>query len=167
MASLESRCQRPVLAALQGQLAGMPLALMNLKYATSHSTRIPSNDPSSWNVEPLGHSDLNGHGNGGQVSVAKLGGRYYAFVGHMLGMGTSILDVSDPGSPEVVAQIPIGENNHSHKVRVCGDHILVNAEQLGARRPFEAGLRIYDIRDPSSPEEVSFFETGGKGVHKY
>ncbi|MCW3989968.1 MAG: hypothetical protein NWE88_07845 [Candidatus Bathyarchaeota archaeon] len=128
---------------------------------------MPSNDPCSWNVEPLGHSDINGHGNGGQVSVAKLGGRYYAFVGHMLGMGTSILDVSDPGSPEVVAQIPIGENNHSHKVRVCGDHILVNAEQLGARRPFEAGLRIYDIRDPSSPEEVSFFEIGGKGVHKY
>jgi hypothetical protein len=126
-----------------------------------------STDSSSMNVEPLGHSILNGHGNGGQVSVARRGGQHYAFIGHMLGMGTSILDVTDPGSPEVIAQIPIGENNHSHKVRVCGDHILVNAEQLGGRRPFDAGLRIFDIRDPSCPEEVSFFETGGKGVHKY
>lgn len=92
---------------------------------------MPSPDPSSMNVESLGHSDLNGHGNGGQVSVAKLGGRHYAFIGHMMGMGTSILDVSDPGCPEVVAQIPIDGNTHSHKVRVCGDYILVNAEQLG------------------------------------
>ena len=121
----------------------------------------------SRNVSLLCHSDLNGHGNGGQVSVAKRGGSYYAYVGHMLGMGTSIVDVTDPGAPEVVAQIPIGENNHSHKVRVCGDLIIVNAEQLGAGRPFEAGLRIYDVSDPSNPEEVSFFETGGRGVHKY
>ncbi len=97
---------------------------------------MPSKDLSSMNVEPVGHSDINGHGNGGQVTVAKLGGRHYAFIGHMLGMGTSILDVTDPGSPEVIAQIPIGENNHSHKVRVCGDHILVNREQLGNRGPF-------------------------------
>jgi len=121
----------------------------------------------SRNVSLLGHSDLNGHGNGGQVSVAERGGSYYAYVGHMLGMGTSIVDVTDPGAPEVVAQIPIGENNHSHKVRVCGDLILVNAEQLGSKEPFEAGLKIYDISDPYSPEEVSFFETGGRGVHKY
>jgi len=121
----------------------------------------------SWNVNLLGHSDLNGHGNGGQVSVAKQGGSYYAYVGHMLGMGTSIVDVTDPRASEVVAQIPIGENNHSHKVRVCGDLILVNAEQFGSKEPFEAGLKIYDISDPYSPEEVSFFETGGRGVHKY
>jgi hypothetical protein len=119
------------------------------------------------NVEPVSHSDIDGHGNGGQITVAKLGGRHYAFIGHMLGMGTSILDVTDPRSPEVIAQIPIGDNNHSHKVRVCGDLILVNREQLGSRPPHEAGLKIYDVSDPSSPEEVSFFETGGKGVHKY
>ena len=128
---------------------------------------MPSKSTVSWNVEHLGHSNLNGYGNGGQVSVAHLGGRYIAFVGHMKGMGTSIIDVSDPVNPEVLANIPIDRNTHSHKVRVCGDLILVNAEQLGGRSPHEAGLRIYDIGDPSSPEEISFFKTGGKGVHKF
>jgi hypothetical protein len=122
---------------------------------------------SSWNIEALGHCSLNGHGNGGQVTVEKFGEKYYAFVGHMHSMGTSILDVSDPGRPEILSQIPIDNNTHSHKVRVCGDYILVNAEQLGNRTPHEAGLRIYSIKNLRDPEEVSFFETGGKGVHKY
>jgi hypothetical protein len=85
----------------------------------------------------------------------------------MKDMGTSILEVTDPGELEVVSQIPISENNHSHKVRVCGDLILVNREQLGGGRPYEAGLKIYDVSDPSDPTEISFFQTGGRGVHKY
>jgi len=60
---------------------------------------------SSWNIEALGHCSLNGHGNGGQVTVEKFGEKYYAFIGHMHSMGTSILDVSDPGRPEILLQI--------------------------------------------------------------
>lgn len=116
------------------------------------------------NVEPLGHSDLNGHGNGGQISVAKIGGRHYAFVGHMLGMGTSILDVSDPGSPKVVAQITIGENNHSHKVRVCGDYILVNAEQRGARRPSGRSSETMDSEELVSLVPTCYRDKGLDGI---
>jgi hypothetical protein len=123
--------------------------------------------PRSRNLRLIGHSDLRGHGNGGQVAVARRGSEHYAYVGHMKDMGTSILDVTDPGEPEVVSQVPIPENNHSHKVRVCGDLILVNREQLGDGQLFEAGLKIYDVSDPSDPAEISFFETGGRGVHKY
>jgi hypothetical protein len=115
----------------------------------------------------IGHSDLKGHGNGGQVTVSRRGSTYHAYVGHMKDMGTTILDVTDPAEPVVISQIPISQNSHSHKVRVCGDLILVNREQLGGGRPFEAGLKIYDVSDPSDPAEISFFETGGRGVHKY
>jgi hypothetical protein len=128
---------------------------------------MPSINQMSHNVRLLGHSDLEGHGNGGQVSVTRRGDEYYAFVGHMKDMGTSILDVTDPGKPTVVAQVPVPSNTHSHKVRVCGDLMLVNAERLGGGEPFEAGLRIYDISDPHAPREVSFFETGGRGVHRF
>lgn len=121
----------------------------------------------SHNVRLLGHSDLEGHGNGGQVTVIRRENNYYAFVGHMKDMGTSILDVTDPGTPRVVAQVPVSPNTHSHKVRVCEDLMLVNAERLGGGEPFEAGLRIYDVSDPSAPREISFFETGGRGVHRF
>jgi hypothetical protein len=121
----------------------------------------------SRNVELVGHSDLGGHGDGGQVVVQRRGDYYFAFIGHMKDMGTSIVDVTDPKKPSIVTQIPIDQNTHSHKVRVCGDIMLVNNEQYGVRKPFDAGLRVYNISDPSKPKELSFFETGGRGVHRF
>ncbi len=119
------------------------------------------------NVKLLSNSDLNGFGNGGQITVLSRSGEYYAFVGHMRGMGTSILNVTDPKKPKLLAQIPVPKDAHSHKVRACGDVMLVNSEQLGGGKQFEAGLRIYDISDPSNPVESSFFQVGGKGVHRF
>jgi len=124
-------------------------------------------DMRSKNVRFLGHSDLNGYGNGGQIIVHRRGREYHAYVGHMKDMGTSIVNVTNPRMPEMVAQIPVPQNTHSHKVRVCGDIMLVNNEQHGGRKPFEAGLRIFDISDPSRPNELSFFKTGGRGVHRF
>jgi hypothetical protein len=119
------------------------------------------------NVRLIGHHNINGHGNGGQVAVSRRDNEHFAFIGHMKGMGTSILNVSNPEKPILIAQVPIAKNTHSHKVRVCGDLMLVNAEQLGKDTNFEAGLKIYDISDISNPRQISFFQTGGKGVHKF
>lgn len=127
---------------------------------------MPPTHRRSRNVRLLGSSDLNGFGNGGQVTVAKRGGEYIAFVGHMQGMGTSIVNVTDPKKPKVISQIPVPENTHSHKVRVCGDVMLVNNEQLSGKN-WEAGLRLYDVSDPAKPVETSFFQTAGKGVHRF
>jgi hypothetical protein len=78
------------------------------------------------NVSLVSHLDLPG---AGQVYVE---GRY-AYVGHITnqqGLGTSILDVSDPRSPRLLAQLPVGDpESHSHKVRVVGDLMIVNMER--------------------------------------
>src|ERR687892_339654 len=76
------------------------------------------------NVRRIGHLDLPG---GGQVVVDG----DYAYVGHMKPPhGTSIVDVSDPARPRVVAQIGLeGDDSHTHKVRVVGDLMFVNVEQ--------------------------------------
>jgi hypothetical protein len=78
------------------------------------------------NVSRVSHLDLPG---AGQVYVA---GKY-AYVGHITnkeGLGTSILDVSDPKKPRVLSQIAVGDkNSHSHKARVIGDIMIVNVEQ--------------------------------------
>src|SRR5689334_19273983 len=60
-----------------------------------------------------------------------------AYVGHITNraqLGTSILDVSDPKEPRLLAQVNVEEpDSHSHKVRVIGDVMIVNVEQnLGA-----------------------------------
>ena len=125
-----------------------------------------STEPGSKNVRLFGNSDLNGYGNGGQVTVARRGHEYYAYVGHMQGIGTTIVNVTDPRKPQVVSQIPAPEGTHCHKVRVCGDVMLVNNEQLSGKR-WEAGLRLFNISDPAKPRETGFFQTAGKGVHRY
>lgn len=78
------------------------------------------------NVKRISRIELPG---AGQVCVAG----DYAYVGHIPNkaqLGTSILDVSDPRDPKVVAQIHLDDpESHSHKARVVGDLLFVNSER--------------------------------------
>ena len=78
------------------------------------------------NVKRLAHLDLPG---AGQVYVDG----NYAYLGHLpnkQGLGTSIIDISDPRKPRVVSQIDLGDpTSHSHKARVIGDIMIVNSER--------------------------------------
>jgi hypothetical protein len=79
---------------------------------------------------------------GGQVTVE--GG--YAYIGHMKPPhGTSIVDVSDPRHPKVVATIaPPSDQSHTHKVRVAGDIMVTNVEQ-DERHALRRAKRIPEI----------------------
>jgi hypothetical protein len=105
---------------------------------------------------------------GGQVVVDGP----FAYIGHMdAPNGTSIVDVSDPKNPKVVAQLTIPKGMHSHKVRVENGLMLVNREFHGvtgpAQGPLEFGLSIYDVSDPRRPKDLTFWKSGGKGVHRF
>ena len=96
-----------------------------------------------------------------------------AFIGHQHGPeGTTIMDVSDPRKPKVIAQLMCPHPwSHTHKVRVTGDIMVVNSEiEPGkgkvAEYP-EGGFRIYDIKDKTNPKLITFHKTHGKGVHRF
>src|SRR5262245_54681142 len=78
------------------------------------------------NVTRVGRLDLPG---AGQVLVDGT----HCYVGHITnkeGLGTSILDVSNPKEPRVLSQLPVGDaNSHSHKARAVGDLMITNMEQ--------------------------------------
>lgn len=90
------------------------------------------------NVRRIGHLDLPG---AGQVTVA--GSR--AYVGHIPNkdnLGTSIIDISDPKNPRLVAAVTLDDpTSHSHKVRVSGDLMIVNHE----RNPTPVGRRAEQL----------------------
>jgi len=103
----------------------------------------PNTAPSlTKNVTRVSRLELQG---AGQVYVEG----QYAYIGHITnkeGLGTSILDVSDPKNPKLLAQIPVGDkNSHSHKARVIGDIMIVNMEQnmtaIGRKADELPGLR--------------------------
>jgi hypothetical protein len=82
--------------------------------------------PLARKVRRLGHLDLAG---AGQVTTAGS----HAYVGHIPSpsqLGTSIIDISDPRDPRVVATVTLDDpQSHSHKVRVAGDIMIVNHER--------------------------------------
>src|SRR5262245_58752017 len=115
--------------------------------------------PLARNVRRHGHLDLPG---AGQVAVVGS----HAYVGHIPNadqLGTSIIDISDPKRPRVIATITLDDpGSHSHKARVAGDIMSVNhernmsrigrrAEQLpAARRELATALG----REPT-PQEIA------------
>jgi hypothetical protein len=118
-------------------------------------------------ITPVGHLDIEG---GGMVDVqGKL-----AAIGHMEPpFATSIIDVSDPGHPRVVSRIKTRPGTHSHKARLCGNILVINAESYkGWKQGDKAGLAFFDISNPAQPREIAFMEmggldTGGTGVHRF
>ena len=92
------------------------------------------------NLRRIGHLDIPG---GGQLVVDG----DFAFVGHMdPPHGTTIIDISDPAKPKVVATLETpDEYTHTHKVRVVGDLMITNVEQFN-RHYLRKGAALTDAR---------------------
>lgn len=116
----------------------------------------------SINCRLVGHFDCPG---GGQVWIDGT----TMYIGHMGSPhGTSIVDISDPAKPRLLATIEIPEGWHSHKVRAEGGVMVVNHERAGKANPeFGGGLGIYDVSQPSAPKLITKWKTAGGGVHRY
>jgi hypothetical protein len=119
----------------------------------------------------LGHSDLNGFGNGGEGIAVKLlkQGRRVAFIAHESGpKDLSIVDVTDPRSPRVLLQTDLPHGDvRSNSLALVGDTLLV-AYQVARTGLQPAGVGIYDVADPEKPKRIGFFDTSGphsRGCH--
>ncbi len=112
----------------------------------------------------VGHSDLGGYGDGMQVMRADDA----LYVGHFgpSGMGTSVLDASDPGDMRLVRQLEAPAGGHTHKVQVADGLLLTNHEAFRGGMPDRVGMAIYDLDDPFAPREIGFWDSTGRGVHR-
>ncbi len=112
----------------------------------------------------IGHHDLGGYGDG--MQVMRSGDALY--VGHFgpSGMGTSVLDASDPTNLKLVYQWKAPVGGHNHKVQVADGLLLTNFEAFRGGSPDRVGMAVFDLSDPFHPVEVGFWHTGGNGVHR-
>lgn len=121
-------------------------------------------DEDIFGFRQIGHSDLGGYGDG--MQVMRSGDALY--VGHFgpSGMGTSVLDASDPSNLRLVTQWRAAEGGHSHKVQVADGLLITNFEAFRGGQTDQVGIAIFDLSDPFAPEQVGFWDSGGKGVHR-
>lgn len=117
----------------------------------------------------LGHHDLAGRGDG--MQVLREGDVLYVAHNGTSGAGTSILDVSDPAHPRLVRQWDAPAHTHTHKVQVADGLLLTNHEGFplrapGPQGPWSAGLAVYSLEDPTDPQQIGWWDCGGRGVHR-
>ena len=112
----------------------------------------------------LGQSTLGGYGDG--MQVMRTGDALYVAHFGPSGMGTSILDVSDPADPGLVHQMRAPEGSHTHKVQLADGLLVTNHEAFRGGVPERVGMAIYDTTDPFEPVEIGFWNSTGLGVHR-
>lgn len=104
-----------------------------------------------------------------QPIIHKVGDRWIAFVGHHGGRavnpltqaseenGTSILDVTDPKAPKLIAHIP-GDGGGAQMARYCNGYLL---RTLG-----HSAHEAWDVRDLAKPVKASTVVSGLSDTHK-
>lgn len=141
----------------------------------------PSQRPAeSQNITLVGRNDLNGNGDGGEGLVIQQwpDGRRLLYLAHE-GQKTclSVLDVTHPEKPDMVAQLP----SPSPGVTRCNSlglsgNVLAVANQTLRKNQKSAGMWVLDVSDFARIRkakrledlELSFFDTSGpnsRGVH--
>jgi len=144
------------------------------------------NPVSARNIRFVGHSDMNGKGDGVQVMVH----RGYAYVGHGFSNGITTLDVRDAKHPKVTDFIACPQGTRAFHLPTHEDLLLaVNAPSVWTMQQFQqsdqnyfggspadrlkgtgieftAGIRVYDISKLEKPREIGFMPVDGVGPHR-
>jgi hypothetical protein len=111
------------------------------------------------------HADVFFYDHGGAVGKFAYVG---SWGGNCAGTGVNVIDVNDPENPVLVtvAGSHPGESHEDMVIRRIGDRdiMAVGVQQCGDGG--RTGMDLFDITDPASPTEVSFFPTPGGGVHE-
>lgn len=127
--------------------------------------------PSSSNMRLVGHTDLNGFGNGGEgLSLQQTrDGRRFLYIAHESApKNFTVVEVTDPRSPTVVAQTELPHAEvRSNSLDVAGD-IMAVAYQTVRPGMKPAGMELFDVSDPTAPRSIAYLDRSGpysRGAH--
>src|SRR5258706_8928613 len=135
--------------------------------------------PPGWtaeNMEVVGYTIMNDHP-AFKLTMTRAGDRWYLIGAHYNVPGWSVIDVTDPRKPVVAKFIPGPPNTNTVQVDLA-DNILVAAlgrpenragTGLDPKSPYEAGVILFDMKDPLNPAELGRWHTdnpAGRGTHR-
>ncbi len=140
--------------------------------------------PEASNMRLVGAHDLQGR-SAYQPTIHQQGGRWIAYIGHHGGRalnpltgaqednGTSILDVTDPRSPQYLSHIPGApggpEGGGAQMVQVCDGKTLPKGDPAKTyllRTFANLAHQIWDVTNPARPAMLTTVVSGLEGTHK-
>src|ERR1039457_129571 len=118
----------------------------------------------------LGRHDLAGHGNCGEgTALLERGGSRYLYIAHERGPANfSVLDVTDPRAPRLLAQPTLPHGDVRSNSLAVADEMLVVAYQVSTPGQQPAGIEVFDLGRPWEPRSVGFLDLSGprsRGTH--
>src|SRR5947199_7825473 len=123
------------------------------------------------NMRIVGHTDLNGKGNGGEglALTQYRDGRRVLFLAHESAPTCfSVVDVTNTAKPTVITQVnTIPSDIRCNSLGPSGTTLVVAHQTTKPGMP-NGGMRVFDVADPANPKELAFFDTSGphsRGVH--
>jgi len=123
------------------------------------------------NIDLVAYHDLGGRP-AFKLAMQEAGERWYLYMGHLWHRGWSILDVTDPVSPKLVAFIPGPENTWTIQVQVAGRKMITALERIapgwgGAEgKAFSEGFLTWDVSEPTKPRQLGQYKTNSTGTHR-
>ena len=156
------------------------VALLTASCKPADVRESPARGVDARNVELVGHSDLNGQGDGGEGLVIQQwpDGRRWLYLAHEAQRTClTVVDVTQPARPTVVAQLPSPAPGvtRCNSLGLSGTTLAVANQTLTiGQKP--AGVWMLDVSDPARVEKartlndlaVAFFDTSGpfsRGAH--
>jgi hypothetical protein len=170
---MEKMSRRDVLRTSMAAIGGT-VAVASCGNRPESASDAPTSTPGggfAQNVELIGESNLDDRP-GFKMAIREARGRWYLYLGHFWHSGWSVVDVTDPADPLVVAFISGPANTWTLQVDLSGDLMVTALEQIfpnfggDPREPFSDGVYLWDIRDPVRPVLMGHYRTGGTGTHR-
>src|SRR5687768_11704401 len=128
----------------------------------------------AWNVEPVGYHDLEKRP-AFKIALHVVNDRWLLYLSHFWHSGWSVVDVTDPTAPEYLRFVPGPTDTFTLQVQAAEGLMIGGLEQIfphsgwggDPNKPFQEGVLIFDIAtDPTNPQLLSHWKTGGIGTHR-
>jgi hypothetical protein len=118
----------------------------------------------------LGRHDLAGHGNCGEgTALLSRGDARYLYIAHERGpVNFSVLDVTDPRAPRLLAQPTLPHDGVRSNSLAVADEIMLVAYQVATPGTRPAGIEVFDLSRPWEPRSIGFLDLSGprsRGTH--
>jgi hypothetical protein len=141
--------------------------------------------PPGWtaqNFEAVGFSPAPGF----KLAIRQVAGRWYLYTAARPS-GVYVIDVTDPANPKTLKTIPSPPNTWESQVSLHGDLMITGMstpfsdavvkstapdptqavqQPLPASKDFSEGVRLWSLKDPTNPVELSRWGAGALGTHR-